>query len=201
MSTNVDQLVAKMQKMTEQVKTQIQKNLDQHGKAHNHLKEDHIIQEKILAQHVKKDPLPREKIDQIKAEIMEDIEAMSPRSRKGKGRGLASESSKVIDSEDDIAALDVEKTSMEDLIKQINVMNESIPKRLEKFQVALEEKQKVTDAKMKRMIKDSSDKMSKTIKTTSDGLDKLKKGMVQFQSLVNNMKGDISEIKKTIAKM
>jgi hypothetical protein len=50
--------------------------------------------------------------------------------------------------------MDEENTSMKDLIKKINLMNEKIPERLEKFQKALEEKQVVTDAKFKRMIKD-----------------------------------------------
>ena len=41
---------------------------------------------------------------------------MSPRSRKGK-KGLNSDKSNIIDSEDDMDNLDVEKTSMSDLIK------------------------------------------------------------------------------------
>ena len=53
---------------------------------------------------------------------------------------------------------------MQDLVLQINDMNDKIPKRLEKFQQALEERQKVTDAKMKRMIKESSDKVQKSVK-------------------------------------
>lgn len=57
-------------------------------------------------------------------------------------------------------------------------MNEMVPKRLEKFQIALEEKQKVTDAKMKRMIKESSDKTDKKVKQTSEATEKIKKGLV-----------------------
>lgn len=57
---------------------------------------------------------------------------------------------------------------MKDLIKQINQMNEMVPKRLEKFQTSLEEKQKVTDAKVKRLIKESTDKMEKKVKQSSD---------------------------------
>ena len=43
-------------------------------------------------------------------------------------------------------------------------MNEKIPARLNKFQTALEEKQKVTDAKMTKKIKDATDKSLKTAK-------------------------------------
>lgn len=67
---------------------------------------------------------------------------------------------------------------MKDLILQINEMNDKIPKRLEKFQISLEEKQKVTDAKMKRMIKESSDKVEKKVKSTAENTDKIKKSLV-----------------------
>ena len=55
---------------------------------------------------------------------------MSPPSRRGKGMGLGSSSSKAVNSMDDLQALDVEQTSMKDLIAQINQLNESVPKRL-----------------------------------------------------------------------
>ena len=89
-----------------------------------------MIQEKILAAHVKRDPLPRERIDEIKAEILEEVAEMNPPSRRGKGMGLGSSSSRAVDSADDLQALDVEHTSMKDLIAQINALNESVPKRL-----------------------------------------------------------------------
>ena len=79
---------------------------------------------------MKKDPLPRERIDEIKAEILEEVAEMSPPSRRGRGAGLGSSSSKAVDSMDDLQALDVEQTSMKDLISQINQLNESVPKRL-----------------------------------------------------------------------
>ena len=84
----------------------------------------------MLATHIKKDPLPRERIDEIKAEILEEVALRSPTSRRGKGKGLGSSSSKAVDSIDDLQALDVEQTSLKDLIEQINQLNESVPKRL-----------------------------------------------------------------------
>lgn len=60
-------------------------------------------------------------------------------------------------------------------------MNEKIPERLEKFQKALEEKQVVTDAKMKKMIKDGQDKVSKTVKATAESVTKIKQGFMSFQ--------------------
>lgn len=53
---------------------------------------------------------------------------------------------------------------MKDLIAQVNAMNEKIPKKLEKFQQQMEERQKVTDAKFKRLIKEATDKNGKLIK-------------------------------------
>ena len=76
------------------------------------------------------------------------------------GGAMGSEDSKIDDSEDDLNDLG-EKTSMKELINQINQMNEKIPKRLDKFQVAMEEKQKVSDAKMKQMLKGATDKIGK----------------------------------------
>ena len=84
------------------------------------------MQEKILSKHVKRDPLPQERIDQIKSEILEEIENMSPRSRKGGVKsksGIPSSSSRIggaSDVEDDLSALDADQTSMKDLIAQIN---------------------------------------------------------------------------------
>ena len=75
---------------------------------------------------MKRDPLPQERIDQIKNEIMEEIENMSPRSRKGGAKskgGLPSSSSRIggaSDVEEELSQLDVEQTSMKDLIAQIN---------------------------------------------------------------------------------
>lgn len=65
---------------------------------------------------------------------MQEFETVySPRRSKGKlSHNVLSEKS-AIDSEDDIDALNEEETSMKDLIAQINLMNDKIPKRLEKF--------------------------------------------------------------------
>ena len=94
---------------------------------------------------------------EIKDEITAELMVQSPKSKRSKAggvlsnRGAESENSfSAIDSADDIEQLDPENTSMEDLIRQLNEMNSKIPARLEKFQKALEEKQKVTDAKLKR---------------------------------------------------
>ena len=79
-------------------------------------------------------------------------ECFSPRkgSRTSKMMGvIGSESSKVeIESDNDLDELG-EKTSMKELINQINQMNEKIPKRFEKLQEDMDEKQKVSDAKTK----------------------------------------------------
>ena len=107
-----------MKIMTADVKTFFEKKIDAQKEKHDNLHDNHTIQKKILTAHVKKDPLPREKIDEIKAEIMEEIEGqMSPRNGKGGRKFIGSESSKIVDSEDDIDALDVEQTSMKDLIQ------------------------------------------------------------------------------------
>mmetsp|Transcript_41824 Transcript_41824/g.55142 ORF Transcript_41824/g.55142 Transcript_41824/m.55142 type:complete len:118 (+) Transcript_41824:171-524(+) len=83
---------------------------------------------------------------------------------------------------DDLAEGD---TSMKDLIQQINAMNDKIPKRLDKFQQQLEEKQKVTDAKFKRMIKESTDKSFKVVRGQTEKIDKLQKGLQAFQNMFN----------------
>ena len=77
-------------------------------------------------------------------------------------------------------------------------MNEIMPKRFEKFQTALDEKLKVNDAKIKRMVKDSSDKTSRSIKQNVDATDKLKKGLVTFQTMINQIRAELSKIKSNV---
>ena len=52
-------------------------------------------------------------------------------------------------------------TQMKELIKKINQMKDKIPKKFEKFQQDIDEKQKVSDAKMKQMLKSATDKLTK----------------------------------------
>ena len=77
-------------------------------------------------------------------------------------------------------------------------MNEIMPKRFEKFQTALDEKLKVNDAKIKRMVKDSSDKTSRSIKQNVDATDKLKKGLVTFQTMINQIRAELSKVKSNV---
>lgn len=72
----------------------------------------------MLQEHMKVDPITPNKIEYLKNLLMEELEeCLSPRSRRGSKKGLASASSKVVDSEDDIDPIDEENTSMQDLIK------------------------------------------------------------------------------------
>ena len=144
---------------------------------------------------MKVDPFPQTKVDMLKASMRVECEQMILANMK-KRKGPASSSSNAIDSEDDVAQLNVETTSLQDLVLQINDMNDKIPKRLEKFQQALEERQKVTDAKMKRMIKESSDKVQKSVKGQNDGVEKLKKGLQNTQQMINQIKAEIAQLRK-----
>ena len=79
------------------------------------LKEDHVMNSQILEKHMKADPLPPTRVATIKQEIKEELEAELPRGR-SKRKGLASDSSKLVDSEDDLDAMDTENTTIKDLV-------------------------------------------------------------------------------------
>ena len=94
------------------------------------------------------DPLPKSRLDSLKFEIKEEIADMytkSPRGRKASMHFKLAEASlglqvastetpsnvvEVESIEEEIENLNVEKTSMKDLVAQINLINEHIPKRL-----------------------------------------------------------------------
>ena len=109
---------------------------------------------------------------------------------------VGSEASKSAgDSDEELDALG-EKTSMKELINQINQMNDKIPKRFEKLQEDMDEKQKVSDAKMKQMLKTATDKLSKGASKQQDMIEKFKKNFTQLQTICNQLKQEIEELKK-----
>ena len=183
-SQQTDQIINLIQQKTQDLKEMFNRKLKEQMKELKDLKEDHVMNTQILEKHMKTDPLPPARVATIKQEIKEELEAELPRGR-SKRKGLTSDSSKLVDSEDDLDAMDTENTTIKDLVIQINQMNEILPKRFEKFQTALDEKLKVNDAKIKRIVKDSADKTSRSIKQNVDATDKLKKGLVTFQTMIN----------------
>ena len=50
----------------------------------------------------------------------------------------------------------------------------------------------MTDAKLKRMIKESGDKALKGVKSSSDNCERLKKGFTAIQGVVNALKQDVN---------
>ena len=204
---NFDKILAEMKKMTSLVQTKLEKTQKDQKAAHDSLKQHHAQQVLALEDFKKKDPLPQARIETIKTEIKEEtleiVAQMSPRGRRGgmASRGVNSEASKnALDSDDDLEHIDEDGASMKDLIKQVNEMNDKIPKRLDKFQTALEEKQKVTDARMSKKIKDSTDKTSKATKATQESVNKLKTGMTQFSTVINQIKSELNNLKQKTLK-
>ena len=163
---NVELMMAKVTQLTGEARTSFEADLQRHSEAQDLLKKSQAEYAKKLETLSKKDPFPQEKIDQLKEEIRTEMnECFSPkrgsRNSFGKVAGmLGSEQSKTEEEEADLDDLG-DKTSLKDLINQINQMNDKIPKRFEKFQQAMDEKQKVSDAKMKQMLKAATDKLGK----------------------------------------
>jgi len=82
-----------------------------------------------------------------------------------------------VDSDDDVSNLSLRECSLQDLARQINLLGSSVPKRLQKFQSALEEKSRVQEAKTKQLIKKDVEKAKKIVQENSERIEKLKKGI------------------------
>ena len=151
------------------------------------------LEAQVQALHEKLDarPLVIEKIESLKEEIKTDLQASmsklskSPRVR-SKGAGAFS-SGKLGGSPtiggmsdkdfEDAEDNEVDEAGLQAVMEQINTINESLPKRFDKFQQQINERQKVTDAKTKKMVKDSTEKLSKQIQKTNETQGKLQKGI------------------------
>ena len=134
------------------------------------------------------DPLPASRILELKAEFMLEVEQLSPKlARKAtmmkraasiiEPKDATEDGSFVIESEEELTSLDSEDASMKDIIGRINALSEMIPERFKKFQKEIDERKKVNDAKVKRLVKDYSDKADKKAKHNGGKIDKLQKGL------------------------
>ena len=158
--------MSKVTQLTGDAKEKFEAGLQEQSQAQDALKKQHEKYAKKLETLSKKDPFPQAKVDKLKEDIRVEMhENFSPRkgSRTSKMAGVVgSESSKIEgDTDEDLDATGENNASMKELIKKINQMNDKIPKKFEKFQQDIDDKQKVSDAKMKQMLKSATDKLSK----------------------------------------
>ena len=114
-SQQTDQIINLIQQKTQDLKEMFNRKLKEQMKELKDLKEDHVMNSQILEKHMKADPLPPTRVATIKQEIKEELEAELPRGR-SKRKGLTSDSSKLVDSEDDLDAMDTENTTIKDLV-------------------------------------------------------------------------------------
>lgn len=158
--------MSKVNQLNDDAKEKFEAGLQEQSQAQVELKKQHEKYAKKLENLSKKDPFPQAKVDKLKEDIrIEMHENFSPRkgNRTSKVAGVVnSETSKMEgDTDEDLDAAGEKNTQLKELIKKINQMNDKIPKKFEKFQQDIDDKQKVSDAKMKQMLKSATDKLTK----------------------------------------
>lgn len=158
--------MSKVNQLTDDAKEKFEAGLQEQSQAQDALKKQHEKYAKKLENLSKKDPFPQAKVDKLKEDIrIEMHENFSPR-KASKITGIVNseQSSKMegdTDQDPNTAGEKNTNTQMKELIKKINQMKDKIPKKFEKFQQDIDEKQKVSDAKMKQMLKSATDKLTK----------------------------------------
>ena len=158
--------MSKVNQLNDDAKEKFEAGLQEQSQAQVELKKQHEKYAKKLENLSKKDPFPQAKVDKLKEDIRVEMhENFSPKkTSKLAGMVNSEQSSKMEgDTDQDLNAAGDKNTNtqMKELIKKINQMKDKIPKKFEKFQQDIDEKQKVSDAKMKQMLKSATDKLTK----------------------------------------
>ena len=112
------------------------------------------------------DPLPEERLLGIKTEIVEEVTALIPQSAQKRGMLASGESQQSKDQEDEENEVkdDDGKASLKNLTSQMEQLREKMISKFEKLRQEFDEKQRVSDAKLKRSIKEGNDKGDKKLK-------------------------------------